>query len=164
MATNILIVLFAISAVGWLYGYAITGQYVACAGALVVPNCNPYSPMLLQFTNPSAYSASVSMYNVTSNATSYTFSDQAFSYINNWIWTLLALMIAGGIILTAIGFPNPYVIFAPIAIIFFNLAVVPYTVIEGLNLPQEFTIIFAVAVNILFVIATVSWWKGGDTP
>ena len=149
MVTNLMLLSILISGAAWFYGAAITGSYGVG---------NPYAPVFLNWfggTNTSY-----------SNSTPY-----AIAGLSNQITLLFSIaagvMGLGVIIATALGFPNPFAIFVGIGIFLLNMFAAPSAVFNSLSSdPMWNTMGFVImgAINLLWFLAILAWWRGGDTP
>jgi hypothetical protein len=75
-------------------------------------------------------------------------------------WLLLGVG-AGAILLGAI-FPNPYVIFAGIAMGLLSLVSVYYSMFQETGMPVIFQVVFGGALAVLMLLTTVGFLKGGE--
>jgi hypothetical protein len=90
-----------------------------------------------------------------------------FSFFNSLSTSAKAIVgvaVALGIGVGLISFPNPYLIFAGITTFLFILATFPMSLFTNAVIPVELKALFGSIFGILYILAILSWYKGGDTP
>ena len=62
------------------------------------------------------------------------------------------------------SFPNQYSVFSSIAIFFVGFFTLPIDVFTATTLPMELKVFLGVIFGLLYLIAIISWYKGGTEP
>ena len=85
----------------------------------------------------------------------------AGNILGNGLTTLLTIAVPVGIIATLVTFPNPYAIFAGITGILLTFFTFPYSIFSEPSMPSEIKILVGGTFAMIYLLALISWFKGG---